>query len=246
MSGHSHWAGIKHRKGINDAKRATIFTKHGKLITIAARDGGGNPDMNFQLRLAIDRARAENMPTDNIDRAIKRGTGELKDGTEISEIIYEAYLPTGQAGGPGQVAMLIKTATDNKNRTLGEIKTILTKTGGKLVPAGSVSFLFKKVGNINLTVDKKDDPYAIEMQAIDAGAEDTIYSDNILTVYTKPDDLQKVKGNLEKAGLKVEDAGLVWAPLQKMTLSDDDKLDYEKILETLDDQQDVQEIYDNL
>ena len=239
MSGHSHWAGIKHRKGINDAKRGTIFTKHGKLITIAARDGGGNPDMNFQLRLAIDRARAENMPKENIDRAIKRGTGELKDGTTIEEITYEAY-------GPGQVAMLIKTATDNKNRTLGEIKTILTKTGGKMVPAGSVSFLFKQVGNINVSVDKAADPYAIEMQAIDAGAEDTIYSENILTVYAKPEDLQKIKDNLEKTGLKIEDASLVYAPLQKTSLSENDKLDYEKLLETLDDQQDVQEIYDNL
>jgi len=112
MSGHSHWAGIKHRKGINDAKRAKIFTKHGKLITIAARDGGGNSETNFQLRLAIDRARFENMPKENIDRAIKRGTGELKDQAEIQEVIYEGY-------GPGQVAMLIKTATDHKNRTLG-------------------------------------------------------------------------------------------------------------------------------
>jgi len=137
MSGHSHWAGIKHRKGLNDAKRAKIFTKHGKLITIAARSGGGNPDTNFQLRLAIDRARAENMPKENIERSIKRGTGELKDGAEIQEVIYEAY-------GPGQVAMLIKTATDNKNRTLGELKVILAKVGGKMVPAGSVSYLFKR------------------------------------------------------------------------------------------------------
>jgi len=238
MSGHSHWAGIKHRKGINDAKRGTIFTKHGKLITIAARDGGGNPDMNFQLRLAIDRARAENMPKENIDRAIKRGTGELKDGATIEEIIYEAY-------GPGQVAMLIKTATDNKNRTLGEIKTILTKTGGKLVPAGSVSFLFKRVGNINVQV-LNGDLYETEMQAIDAGAEDTVFSDNILIVYTHPEELQKVKDGLEQKGLKIEDAGLIYSPVQKTTLNEPDKINYEKLLETLDDQSDVQEIYDNL
>jgi len=239
MSGHSHWAGIKHRKGINDAARAKIFTKHGKLITIAARSGDGNPDTNFQLRLAIERARAANMPKENIERSIKRGTGELKDAVEIQEVLYEAY-------GPGQVAMLIKTATDNKNRTLGELKTILTKAGGKMVPAGSVSYLFKLVGNIGLPVEKEADIGALELQAIEAGAEDTIYSENTLTLYTRPEGLQKTKESLEKDGLKIETAGLVWSPIQKMILDEDSKLDYEKLLEMLDEQDDVQEIYDNL
>ncbi len=238
MSGHSHWAGIKHRKGINDAKRAKIFTKHGKLITIAARDGGGNPDTNFQLRLAIERARLENMPKENIDRAIKRGTGELK-GDAIEEIIYEAY-------GPGNVAMLIKTATDNKNRTVGELKSILSKAGGKVVPNGSVSYLFKQVGEINVSVPENSDPYEIEMKAIEAGAEDTIYSDNTLVVFTKIEELQKVQEHLEKAGLAIENAGLVYVPTQKTTLDDSARIDYERLLETLDDQDDVQEIYDNL
>ncbi len=238
MSGHSHWAGIKHRKGINDAKRGKIFTKHGKLITIAARDGGGNPDTNFQLRLAIERARLENMPKENIDRAIKRGTGELK-GDTIEEIIYEAY-------GPGNVAMLIKTATDNKNRTVGELKSILSKAGGKVVPNGSVSYLFKQVGEINVPVSENGDPYEIEMKAIEAGAEDTLYSDGALTVFTKVEDLQQVKENLEKSGLAIENAGLVYAPTQKTKLDEPTQADYEKLLETLDDQDDVQEIYDNL
>lgn len=238
MSGHSHWAGIKHRKGINDAKRAKIFTKHGKLITIAAREGG-DPAANFKLRLAIDRARLENMPKENIERAIKRGTGELKDGAEIEELIYEAY-------GPGQVAMLIKTATDNKNRTVGELKTIFTKAGGKLVPIGSVSFLFKQVGNINITVSEGSDPYDLEMKAIEAGAEDTIYANNMLTVFTRLEELQKVKTELEKRGLTIESAAPIFAPLQKTTLDINDKLDYEKLLEALDDQDDTQEIYDNL
>lgn len=239
MSGHSHWAGIKHRKGINDAKRGKVFTKFGKLITIAARDGGGDPNMNFQLRLAIDRARAENMPKDTIERAIKAGTGALKDANQIQEALYEAY-------GPGQVAMLIKTATDNKNRTQGEIRTILMKNGGKIVPAGSVSFLFKHVGNINISVLEGADPYELELKAIEAGAEDTIYSDHILTLYTKKEDLKTVKEALEKSGLTIEDAGLVYAPLQKAEISQDEQLDYEKLLELLDDQDDVQEIYDNL
>lgn len=238
MSGHSHWAGIKHKKALTDAKRANVFTKFGRLITIAAREGGRNPDSNFKLKLAIDQARSVNMPKENIERAIKRGTGELKDAAEISEIIYEAY-------GPGQIAMLIKTATDNKNRTVGELKNILTKAGGKMVPAGSVSFLFKQVGNINISAEDKD-INELELKAIEAGAEDTIYADNALTIYTKPENLQKVRVNLEKSGLKIENAGLAYAPIQKSILNENDKPDYEKLLQALDDQDDVQEIFDNL
>jgi YebC/PmpR family DNA-binding regulatory protein len=239
MSGHSHWAGIKHRKGINDAKRGKIFTKFGKLITIAARDGGsGKPETNFKLKLAIDQARYVNMPKENIERAIKRGTGELK-GDAIEEVVYEAY-------GPGQVAMLIKTATDKKNRTVGELKLILDEAGGKLVPAGSVGFLFKQMGLISVTVPEGADPYDLEIKAIDAGAEDTLYADSVLTIYSKVEELQRVQEALEKNGLTVQNAGLGFVPLQKTTLGADDKLDYEKLLEALDEQDDVQEIYDNL
>ena len=239
MSGHSHWAGIKHRKGINDAKRGKVFTKHAKMITIMARDGGGDMDTNFQLRLAVDRARLDNMPKENIERAIKKGTGELKEGNEIVEIIYEGM-------GPGNVMMIIKTATDNRNRTVSEIKSIFTKAGGKLGEMGSSMWNFKKVGNINVAVPEGSDPYALEEKAIDAGAEDTIYNDNILTVYTLPENLKSVQENLEKAGVKIEEAGIIYAPLQKTTLTEDARIDYEKLLETLDDQDDVQEIYDNL
>lgn len=238
MSGHSHWAGIKHRKGVNDAKRAKIFTKLTNIVTIAAREGGGNPDFNFKLKLAIDQAKSSNVPRENIERAIKRGTGELKGATEIEEVIYEAY-------GPGNVAMLIKTATDNKNRTVSELKHLLSEMGGKLVPAGSVSFMFKQVGNINIAVPQGADLAEVEMKAIDAGAEDVIYSGDILTVYTRAEDLQKVKENLEKSGLTIENAGLVYAPTQKTTLDTDAKMDYEKLLETLDEMDNVQEIFDN-
>lgn len=239
MSGHSHWSGIKHKKALTDAKRASVFTKLGRLISIAAREGGGNLEMNFKLKLAIDQARAANMPKENIERAIERGTGELRDSAFVEEIIYEAY-------GPGNVAMLIKAATANKNRTLGELKNTLTKAGGKLVPAGSVSYLFRQVGNINVAIKKDTNPYDTELQAIEAGADDTIYSDNILTVFTKPEDLQKVKENLEKQNFTIEGAGLVYAPIQKVTLEESDRLDYEKLLEALDELEDVQEIYDNL
>jgi len=238
MSGHSHWAGIKQRKGVNDAKRANVFTKYGRLIAIAAKEGGGNPDMNFKLKMAIDRARLENMPKDTIERAIKKGTGELKDGAEIEEIIYEGY-------GPGNVAMLIKTATDNRNRTGSEIRSILTKAGGKPASEGGVKFMFKLVGNIAIAVGDKD-PSDIEMAAIEAGAEDTLYEGDIIIVYTLVNNLQKVKEAIEKAGYAIEGADLVYAPLQKTILDADAQLDNEKLLATLDDHDDVQEIYDNL
>ena len=238
MSGHSHWAGIKQRKGVNDAKKANVFTKYGRLVSIAAKQGGGNPDHNFSLRLAIDQARSVNMPKDTIERAIKKGTGELKDGAEIEEAIYEGY-------GPGNVAMLVKTATDNKNRTVSEIKSIFTKAGGKMAGEGSVKFMFKQVGSIEISTEEKN-INEIEMMAIEAGAEDVISEKDFITIYTKVGDLQKVKENLEKAGLKIESAGLVYAPLQKMELDADAKIDYEKLLEKLDEHDDVQEIYDNL
>jgi YebC/PmpR family DNA-binding regulatory protein len=238
MSGHSHWAGIKQRKGINDAKKANVFTKYGRLISIAAKKGGGNPDHNFSLRLAIDQARSVNMPKDTIERAIKKGTGELKDGAEIEEIIYEAF-------GPGNVAMLIKVATDNRNRTVSEIKSLLTKSGGKMAGEGSVKFMFKQVGNIDINVGSKD-PYEVEMSAIDAGAEDTIYAGDMVTVYTKTEDLKKVKETLEKSGFAIKGAGLIYAPTQKIELDQDAKIDYENLLEKLDEHDDVQEIFDNL
>jgi YebC/PmpR family DNA-binding regulatory protein len=237
MSGHSHWAGIKHRKGINDAKKGQVFTKHGKLISIAARDGGGKAESNFQLRLVIERARMDNMPKDKIERAIQRGTGELKDQAEIQEVLYEAY-------GPGQVAMLIKTATDNKNRALGEIRAILTKNGGKMVTEGSVAFLFKKVGALDVEI--KNNLETVELQAIEAGAEDTEFSENILTLYTAPENLQKTRAALEKDALAIKRLDLIYLPLQKIMLSEKDQQTYEKLLELLDEQEDVQEIYDNL
>lgn len=238
MSGHSHWSEIRHKKGINDAKRGKIFTKHGKLITLAAR-GGGNPETNFQLRLAMERARLDNMPKENIERAIKKGTGELKEGDAIEEIIYEGM-------GPGGIMMLIKAATDNRNRTVSELKNIFTKSGGKLGEIGSAMWNFKQVGNINVAIPLGKDPYELELQAIEAGAEDTVYSDNTLAVYTKPEELQKVRESLSALNFQIEAAELIYAPIQKTALSESDRLDYEKLLDALDDQDDVQEIFDNL
>lgn len=237
MSGHSHWAGIKQRKGVNDAKRAKIFTKLARPITIAAQEGGGNPDNNFKLRMAIDKAREFNMPKDNIDRAIKRGTGELK-GEVISEIIYEAK-------GPGNILMLIKCSTDNRNRTVGEIKTVLNKLGGKMGEAGSSMWNFEHVGNIVVSAVGKDIS-ELELSVIDAGANDTKIEESALSIFTDPKDLQKVKSNLEKEGLKIDGADLIFIPKNAVDVDDNTRLDYEKLLEALDDLDDVDEIYDNL
>jgi YebC/PmpR family DNA-binding regulatory protein len=238
MSGHSHWAGIKHKKGLNDAKRASIFTKFGRIVTIAAREGGGNPETNFKLRLAIDQARSVNMPKENIERAVKRGTGELKDGAEIEEIVYEGY-------GPGNVALLIKTATDNRNRTVSEIKTLLTKGGGKMVPSGSVAFMFRQVGEIAVDAEGRDRE-ELEMQAIEAGADDLVFEEDVMLVYAKVEDLRDAKERLEAAGLTVRDAGLSYLPTQKAGPGPPAPARYEQLLEKLEDHDDVQSVYDNL
>ncbi|MDD5083839.1 MAG: YebC/PmpR family DNA-binding transcriptional regulator [Candidatus Moranbacteria bacterium] len=240
MSGHSHWAGIKQRKGVNDAKRANIFTKYGRIVTIAAREGGGDPDTNFKLRIAIDQARSMNMPKENIERAIKRGTGELKDGATIEENLYEGY-------GPGNIALLIKTATDNRNRTVSEVKTILTKTNGKMVPSGSVSFMFRQVGEIIIEIAgrSKDD---LEMQAIEAGADDIAFfeEDGIFAIYTKIEDLQSTKEQLEKQGFDIKDAGLSFIPTQKATPTPEQLAQCEALIEKLEDHDDVQTVYANI
>lgn len=238
MSGHSHWAGIKHKKGVADAKRAGVFTKVARIVTLAAREGGGNPEMNFKLRLAINQARAVNMPKDNIDRAIKRGTGELKDATQIEEVTYEAM-------APGNIAMLVKTATDNKNRTVSELKAIFNKMNVKMVPAGSFKHLFKQVGIIyvNTTGNDADE---LELKAIDAGAIDTIFQAEFLQIYTDPKDLKKVKEALEQKKIAVENANLIFTPLDPIEIDPHTKIDYENLLEKLDELDDVQEIYDNL
>ena len=237
MSGHSHWAGIKQRKGVNDAKRAKVFTRLAKPITIAARDGGGNPDTNFKLRMAIDKAREFNMPKDNLDRAVKRGTGELK-GAIIEEITYEAM-------GPGGIMLLIKTTTDNKNRTLGEIKTILTKNGGKFGEEGSAMWNFEQAGSIIIDAENKNTE-ELEIAAIEAGAKDMKSEEDNFIVFTEPQELQLVQESLEKAGLKILESGLTYLPKSTIAIDEATRLNYEKLLEILDDQDDVDEIYDNL
>lgn len=239
MSGHSHWATTHRQKDINDAKRGAVFTKYGRNITVAAQHGGGNPDNNFTLRLAIDLARGINMPKENIERAIKRGTGELKDGARIEDILYEGY-------GPGNVAMLIQTTTDNRNRTVNEIKSLFTKADGKIGAMGSVAFLFEQVGEIVFDYTGKDSD-AAELDAIDAGAKDVeAIEENILGVSVSFEKLKQAKDTLEEKGYAIKSAELAYRPSQTISLDESVRKQYEAFLEKLDDHPDVQKVWDNL
>lgn len=237
MSGHSHWATTHRAKGINDAKRAAVFTKYGRNIIVAAAAGGGNPDTNYSLKIAIDAAKSVNMPKDNIDRAIKRGTGELKDAAKIEELMYEAY-------GPGQVALLIETATDNKNRTVSEIKTILTKNNGKFVPTGAVSFMFRRVGLITFTLEKYS-AETLEMETLESGADDFFVTDEVFVVITAIDKLQSVEEYFRSKSLICENASLGYVPSQTATPEEKDILSLEKLIELLDEHPDVQRVWSN-
>lgn len=238
MSGHSHWHGIRHKKALTDAKKASVFTKYGKLIAIAARDGGGNPDTNLKLKFTIAQARAANMPKENIERAIKRGTGELKDGVEIQEIVYEAF-------GPGRVAMMIQTATDNRNRTFGDIKTLITKAGGQMGQSGTVSFLFQPKGIIRLAKSSIQDVDSLQLAAIDAGAEDIVEEEEEMVILTDPKRLKELENILSK-DFPIENSLLGYWPNQKTHLDEKHIDAYRTLWETLSDHEDVQDIFDTL
>jgi YebC/PmpR family DNA-binding regulatory protein len=229
MSGHSKWSTIKRQKGAADAKRGQTFTKLANAISIAARSGG-DPEMNFKLRLTIDKARQANMPKDNIERAIKRGTGEL-GGERIEDVLYEAY-------GPGGIALLIEAATDNRNRASSSIRAILNKYDGKLAESGAVAFQFKQRGIVTVNLADKSLEEA-EMIVIDSGAEDYEAQDNTLLVYTDPKETEKVRQSLIAGGLDVADTSLSWEPTAMIEISDPKKasslLKMMDALEELDD-----------
>ncbi len=237
MSGHSHWATTHRAKGVNDAKRAAIFTKYGRNIIIAAEYGGGNPEANYALKIAIDAARSVNMPKENIERAIKRGTGELKDAARIEEFTYEAY-------GPGQVALLIEAATDNKNRTVSEVKSILTKGGGKFVPTGAVSFMFRRVGLITFSLEKNS-AETLETEVLDSGADDFFVAEESFIVITAIEKLQVVEEYFRGKSLVCESASLGYLPSQTSALDEKNQGAFEKLMETLDDHPDIQRVWDN-
>lgn len=237
MSGHSKWATIKRAKGANDQKRGQLFTKLAREITVAARSGGPDPDANSTLRIAVQKARAENMPKDNIDRAIERATG-AGNAENYDEIAYEGY-------GPGGVAVVIRALTDNRNRTVGEVRSALTRAGGTLGETGSVGWMFDNVGLISVDANGGD-PEEIALVAIDAGADDVSIDDDGIEVYTEVQALHIVQEALVAAGISVNSADPVMKP--KTTISPDtaSALRVIKLLEKLEDLDDVQTVYSNL
>ncbi len=237
MSGHSKWSTIKRRKGAEDAKRGKIFTRLGRDILIAAREGGGDPNANPRLRIAIDKARAENMPKDNIERAIKKGTGELEGG-QMDEIVYEAY-------GPDGVAFLIEVLTDNKNRSLADIKRVLNRANGSLASAGSVSWQFAQKGYITLKGENLDFD-AVFMVAAEAGADDISDDEGIITVYTPREKLAAVEQALSGGGYEVEEAVLKYEAQNETELAVDKAMTNMRLMEALEELDDVQAVASNL
>lgn len=237
MSGHSKWSTIKRKKGALDAKRGKIFTRLIKEITVAARMGGGDPDGNPRLRSAIASAKAENMPKDNIERAIKKGTGEL-EGAVYEEITYEGY-------GPGGVAVLVDCMTDNKNRTVADIRHYFSKSGGNLGESGCVSWMFDKKGSILVDKDAIDEEELMD-KALEAGAEDVIEEDNVYQVITVPEDFETVRESLETGGVKFIEASVSMIPQNVVDVSEEKPAkQILKLLESLEDHDDVQNVYAN-
>ncbi len=237
MSGHSKWSKIKHQKGVDDVKRGNLFTKLTREIIIAAKEGGGDSATNFRLRLAVQKARDSNMPMENIDRAISKGTGNIEGGSLI-EMTLEGY-------GPSGVAILVSALSDNRNRTVQEVRSTFTRHGGALGENGCVSWMFKSRGVITVNAEgaNADD---LELAAIDAGAEDVNVSSGIMEVYTKPDTLEKVRAALEAAKLKVESSELQMVPETSVTLDEKAGAQALKLLDKLEEIDDVQNVYSNV
>jgi YebC/PmpR family DNA-binding regulatory protein len=237
MSGHSHWATIKRKKGREDAKRGKQFSKCAKAIIVAARMGGGDPDMNLRLRYAIEDAKAVNMPNANIERAIKKGTGELDDGSQIEEIVYEGY-------GPGGVAIFVEAVTDNRNRTSSEVGKIFERHGGNMGQPGCVAWMFSQKGVV--TGPPGQDEETLMEAALAAGAEDLSTSEDGYEIYTPPDVLQDVKQALEAAGVPVDGAEISQVPQTYVSLEEADARKTLALLEELDDHDDVQKVHSNV
>jgi len=236
MSGHSKWSTIKHKKGAADAKRGRLFTKLIREITMAAKQGGGAPESNPRLRKAIDDAKAVNMPADNIKRALQRGTGELP-GVSYEEVTFEGY-------GPGGTAVLIEALTDNKNRTLPEIRTIFSKHGGNLGESGSVRFLFQKKGYIAIEKDKASEDTVMEA-AIEAGADDVASTDQYHEIQTSPESFDEVKKQLEGKGLPLSVAEISMIPTTEVALDSRKAEQMVRLMEAIEDHDDVQNVWAN-
>jgi YebC/PmpR family DNA-binding regulatory protein len=236
MSGHSKWANIKHRKAAVDAKRGKVFTKLIRELTVAAKHGGGDPEANPRLRTAIAAAKNQNMANDTIDRAIKRGTGGM-GGEEYHELSYEGY-------GPGGSAVLVKTLTDNRNRTVSDIRRIFTKFGGSLGESGCVSWMFHMKGRIAFEKSKVDEDKVFEI-ALDAGADDVVTEESELVVITPPESLEAVKSSIQDAGLGYENAEVTMIPQNSIKIEGREAENMIRLMEALEDSDDVQNVYSN-
>lgn len=238
MSGHSKWSQIKRQKAAADNKRGSLFTKLGNAISIAVKQGGKDPETNFKLRIAVEKAKSSNMPNDTIERAIKRGAGEL-EGSSIEEVTYEAY-------GPGGVALVIQTATDNKNRTAADLRHMLTKLGGNLGSTNSVLWMFDQKGVVRIPQESVQDRDALEMTLIESGAEDIREETEGLIVLTPPSDLPNIKEALEQKGVSVASADIELVPQNTVTLTDAKEKDrLEKLYAQLEESDDVNNYFTN-
>ncbi len=237
MSGHSKWAQIKRKKGVADVKKGAMFTRLGREIAIAAREGGGDPNANFALRLAVDKARANNMPKDNIERAIKRGTGELSEGGQLEEVMYEGY-------GPGGSALLVQVLTDNRNRAASDVRHLFTRGGGNLAAANAVAWMFEKKGVVTIENVKNADE--LELELIDAGADDFKVDGNVLEAYSAPEKLKALRDALEKRKIAIASAELAWIAKAPAQVTDDQAVQTMRLMESLEEHDDVQKVYSNL
>jgi YebC/PmpR family DNA-binding regulatory protein len=238
MSGHSHWATIRRKKGAADAKRGQVFTKLAREIVLAARLGGGDLSSNVRLQLAIERARAQNMPKDNIERAIRRGTGEDKDSAAVEELYYEGY-------GPHGVAFMINCVTENRNRTVADLRHILSRYGGSLAEAGAVGWQFTRKSFFNFP-QAKNDPDKIFELAVEAGADDVTFEDAEVEIIGPVESFKEISDQLHAAKIAPEEAGLKMVPNNEIELSKDDTLQVMRVIEALEDLDDVQEVFSNM
>lgn len=238
MSGHSHWATIRRKKGAADAKKGQAFTKLAREIVLAARAGGGDPDSNVALQLAIFRARAQNMPKDNIERAIRRGSGEDKDGTIIEEIHYEGYAPHG-------VAVMIACVTDNRNRTVADVRHILNRYGGSLAEAGSVSWQFTRKSYFEFPLEDREQDKIFEL-AVEAGADDVNFYDDQVEIIGSVEAYKAISDKLHGAEIIPEDAGLRMVPNNAIDLETSDAVQVLRVVEALEELDDVQNVFHNL
>ncbi|WP_421773009.1 YebC/PmpR family DNA-binding transcriptional regulator [Gracilimonas sp.] len=238
MAGHSKWANIRHKKAKEDAKRSKIFTKHIKEITVAAREGGGDVDGNPRLSLAIENAKADNVPKDNIERAIKRGTGEDTGGASYEETTFEGY-------GPGGIAYFIEVTTDNNNRTVSDIRHIFTKHGGNMGTNGSVGYMFEQKGMIQVTSEGLDDEEFM-LEAIDSGATDVDTDDEMFVVYTTREELFEVRNRLEESGYEIENASLIREAVTETKVDEDTAVSNLKMMEKFEENDDVNNVFTNM